>query len=124
MTHGVFYLRDENGFLITSEPLPSIAGPGSDKSAGSTLIEDGYAFRPGLLSLIDLAVSARKHSNGAGLNTALLNKEIQSAKAVAKTPVEEKSYVLSMRALRKAIKSLDVPEAKLPVLNQFVTEKW
>jgi len=29
-----------------------------------------------------------------------------------------------MRALRKAIKSLDVPEAKLPVLNQFVTEKW
>ena len=124
MTHGVFYLRDENGFLITSEPLPSIAGPGSNKSAGSTLIEDGYAFRPGLLSLIDLAISAKEHAHKAGLNTARLNQAIQSAKAVAKTPVEEKSYVLSMRALRKAIKSLDVPEAKLPVLNQFVTEKW
>ena len=124
MTHGVFYLRDENGFLITSEPLPSIAGPGSDKSAGSTLIEDGYAFRSGLLSLIDLAVSAKENAHKAGLNTARLNQAIQSAKAVAKTPVEEQSYVLSLRALRKAIKSLDVPEAKLPVLNQFVTEKW
>jgi hypothetical protein len=29
-----------------------------------------------------------------------------------------------MRNLRKEIKSLDVPEAKLPVLNQFATEKW
>jgi hypothetical protein len=29
-----------------------------------------------------------------------------------------------MRALRKAIKSLNVPQAKLPVMNQFATEKW
>ena len=124
MTHGVFYLRDENGFLITSEPLPSIAGPGSNKNAGSTLIEDGYAFRPGLLSLIDLAISARENAHKAGLDTGRLNQAIQSAKAVVKTPVEEKSYALALRALRNAIKSLDVPEAKLPVLNRFVTEKW
>jgi len=124
MTHGVFYLRDENGFLITSEPLPSIAGPGSNKSAGSTLIEDGYSFRPGLLSLIDLAISAKENAHKAGLNTGRLDQAIQSAKAVAKTPVNESAYALSMRALRNAIKSLDVPEAKLPVLNQFVTEKW
>ena len=65
-----------------------------------------------------------ENAHKAGLNTARLNQAIQSAKAVAKTPVEEQSYVLSLRALRKAIKSLDVPEAKLPVLNQFVTEKW
>ena len=124
MTHGVFYLRDENGFMITSEPLPPRAGTGSNKSEGTDLIQDGYAFRSGLLSLIDLAVSAKENAHKAGLNTARLNQAIQSAKAVAKTPVEEQSYVLSLRALRKAIKSLDVPEAKLPVLNQFVTEKW
>jgi hypothetical protein len=53
-----------------------------------------------------------------------LDQAIQSAKAVAKTPVNEPAYVMSMRALRNAIKSLDVPEAKLPVLNQFATEKW
>ena len=124
MTHGVFYLRDENGFMITSERLPAFAGPGSNSGIGIALIQDGYAFRPGLLSLIDLAVSAEANANKAGLNTALLAKEIQSAKAVAKRPVEEKSYALAIRALRKVIKSLDVPQAKLPVLNQFATEKW
>jgi arylsulfatase A-like enzyme len=124
MTHGAFYLRDENGFLVTSEPLPPLAGPGSSKSSGTDLIQDGYAFRPGLLSLIDLAVSARENANKAGLNTAFLDKEIRAAKAVAEKPVKENPYALSTRKLRKAIKSLDVPEAKLPVLNQFVTEKW
>jgi hypothetical protein len=124
MTHGVFYLRDKNGFLITSEPLPPFAGPRSNSSIGIELIQDSYAFRPGLLSLIDLAVSARETANRAGLNTVLLDQEIQTAKAVAKRQVEEKSYVLSMRTLRKAIRSLDVPQAKLPVMNQFGTEKW
>ena len=124
MTHGVFYLRDENGFMITSELLPAFVGPGSNSGIGIDLIEDGYAFRPGLLSLIDLAVSASKHANQAGLDTGPLAKEIESAKAIAKTPVNESAYAQAMRALRNAIKSLDVPEAKLPVLNQFATEKW
>jgi len=124
MTHGVFYLRDANGFLITSELIPPRAGLGSSKASGTDLIEDGYAFRPGLLSLIDLAVSAKDNANNAGLNTARLDQEIQSAKAVVKTPVNEQAYALVLRALRKAIKSLDVPQAKLPVLNQFATEKW
>lgn len=124
MTHGVFYLRDANGFLITSEPLPPVAGPGSNGSIGINLIEDGYAFRPGLLSLIDLAVTAQANADKAGLPTAPLARQIQSAKAVAKTPVHEKSYARALRALRKAIKSLDVPQAKLAVMNQFATEKW
>jgi hypothetical protein len=110
--------------MITSELLPAFVGPGSNSGIGIDLIEDGYAFRPGLLSLIDLAVSASKHANQAGLDTGPLAKEIESAKAIAKTPVNESAYAQAMRALRNAIKSLDVPEAKLPVLNQFATEKW
>ena len=53
-----------------------------------------------------------------------LDQAIQSAKRVVQTPVEEASYALAMRTLRKAIKSLDVPQASLPVMNQFKTEKW
>lgn len=124
MTHGVFYLRDANDFLVTSEPLPPFTGPSSNGSIGINLIQDGYAFRPGLLSLIELAVSAKADADVAGLDTAPLAQQIQSAQAVAKRPVEEKPYALAIRALRQAIKSLDLPQAKLPVLNQFVTEKW
>ena len=41
-----------------------------------------------------------------------------------KQPVEEESYALAMRNLRTAIRALDVPEAKLAVLNQFMIKKW
>jgi hypothetical protein len=91
---------------------------------GVDMIEDGYAYRPGLISLIDLAISAEANAKQSGQDAAALTAAIQAAQAVVQAPVEEKSYALSMRALRKAIKSLDVPEAKLPVLNQFKTDKW
>ena len=54
MTHGVFYLRDENGFLVNSELLPARIKPGSDIWAkGTEFVKDGYAYRPGLISLIE-----------------------------------------------------------------------
>jgi hypothetical protein len=124
MTHGIFYLRDENGFLILSEPLAPYAGKGASNAVGVDLIQDGYAWRPGLLSLIKLAVAAEDHAKKTGQDAAALNGAIQSARVVAANPVEEESCALSMRALRKAIKSLNVPQAKLPVMNQFATEKW
>jgi hypothetical protein len=124
MTHGIFYLRDENDFLITSESLPSYAGPDKTHAVGVEMIQDGYAYRPGLLSLINLAVSAQKHAQQDEQNVAALAKAIQSAERVVQTPVEETSYALAMRALRQAIKSLDVPQASLPVMNQFKTNKW
>jgi len=88
------------------------------------MIEDGYAYRAGLISLINLARSAEVNAKASGQDVAALTAAIQAAQAVTHTPVEEKSYALAMRALRKAIKSLDVPEAKLPILNQFKTDKW
>jgi len=124
MTHGIFFLRDQNDFLITSEPLPSYAGPDKTHAVGVDMIQDGYAYRPGLLSLINLAASAQQHAQKDGQNVAALDQAIQSAERVVQTPVEEASYALAMRTLRKAIKSLDVPQASLPVMNQFKTEKW
>jgi arylsulfatase A-like enzyme len=124
MTHGIFYLRDENGFLILSEPLAPYTGTGASSGIGVDLIQDGYAYRPGLLSLINLAVSAGKSAKATGQDVAALNGAIKSARAVVAKPVEEQSYALAMRALRREIKALDVPQAKRPVMNQFATEKW
>ena len=73
---------------------------------------------------IRTAVSAQKHAQQDGQNVAALAQAIQSAERVAQTPVEEASYALAMRELRQAIKSLNVPQASLPVMNQFKTKKW
>ena len=124
MTHGMFYLRDKNDFLITSEPCPPLSGQGGTLAVGVEWIQDGYAYRPGLLSLIQLAVSAQKSAEKDGQKVDALAQAIQSAEKVAQTPVEEKSYALAMRMLRQAIKSLDVPQAKLPVMHQFKTKNW
>jgi arylsulfatase A-like enzyme len=124
MTHGVFYLRDENGFLITSERLPSIVGPGGTPDAGGNTLEYGYAYAPGLRSLIDTGSEAQKQAEASGQDVAVLAEAIQAAKDIARKPVEETSYALAIRNLRRAIRALDVPEAKLAVLNQFETDKW
>jgi hypothetical protein len=44
------------------------------------------------------------------------------AAAVAQ-PVEETANATAIRNLRRAICSLDVPEARLPSLNQFKTQR-
>jgi len=125
MTHGIFYLRDANGFVVNSELLPARITPGSDIWAkGSEFIENVYGYRPGLISLIKTGLSAMEHANQSGQDTATLSEAIEAAEAVAQTPFDEKSYARSMSSLRHAIQSLDVPEATLPVLNQFKMKKW
>ncbi len=124
MTHGVFYLRDEHGFLVNSEWVPPDAGPGGKPGTGTDLIEDGYAWRPGLVSLIQTGLAAGKNAQAAQLDTAALDAALQAARAVAAQPVKEKPYALAIRNLRREIRSLAVPEARLPVLNQFRTAKW
>ena len=124
MTHGVFYLRDENDYQVNSEWIPPYDGPTGEAGIGVELLKDGYAFRPGLISLIETADSAEANAKQAGQNVVALRKAIHAAKAVVQSEIEEQSYVLAMRALRDAITALDVPEAKLPVLNQFITKKW
>jgi len=65
-----------------------------------------------------------ENAKSKNLDTAGLSKTLESAKEVSKKPVDEESYASAMRDLRHAIRSLDVPEAKLPVMNLFATSKW
>jgi arylsulfatase A-like enzyme len=124
MTHGVFYLRDENGYQVNSEWIPPYDGPTGKHGLGTELIEDGYAYRPGLLSLIKIGKAARKHARVSRLDVTALDEALDDARAVAAEPVEEKPYALAMRRVRQEICALDVPESRLPVLNQFNTVKW
>jgi arylsulfatase A-like enzyme len=125
MTHGIFCLRDENGFLVKSKETPPYVGPGGDRRFTiAKTPKDTYAWRPGLISLINAAKSAEQAATKTGQSTGALAAAIQIAESVVKTPVDEKSYAPAMRNLRHEIRALDVPEAKLSVLNLFVTEKW
>lgn len=125
MTHGIFCLRDENNFLVRSKYVVHAHGPGGDSRW--TIVKDpgdAYAWRPGLISLLDTGAAARKHAMAAGLTVEALQKAIQIARSVIQTPAEEATYAPAMRNLRREIRSLNVPEAKLSVLNLFKTEKW
>jgi len=125
MTHGVFCLRDENGFLIRSRTFPPRVGRGGDLRFTITKDpKDSYAWRPGLISLIDTGDAAVQNAKKNGLDTVALSEAIRVAGGVVKEPVEEEPYATAMRHLRKEIRALDVPEARHPVLNQFRTEKW
>lgn len=125
MTHGIFCLRDANGFLVRSKDIPPTHGPGGDvrwtidkEPAGA------YGWRPGLIALIDTAASAQQSAEQAGQDTALLRRELGLARSVVQTPVDEQAYASAMRNLRHAICALAVPEAELPELNLFVSSKW
>lgn len=125
MTHGIFCLRDENGFLVRSKQTPPYVGPGGDRRF--TIAKDPkdtYAWRPGLVSLVNTGVLAENTAEQAVLNTTALKKAIEQARGILEQPVEENSYALAMRSLRREIRDLDVAEAKLSVLNHFQSEKW
>jgi hypothetical protein len=125
MTHGIFCLRDENGFLVQSKATPPYVGPGGDRRwTIAKDPKDAYAWRPGLVSLVNTGVSAEKTAEQTGLDTTALKNAIEHASGILEQPVEENSYALAMRSLRREIRDLDIAEAKLPVLNHFQTEKW
>lgn len=125
MTHGIFCVRDENGFLVRSKQTPPYVGPGGDRRwTIAKDPKDAYAWRPGLVSLVNTGELAEATAKQIGLETSALQKAIKQAAAVLKQPVQEKSYAGAIRNLRREIRALDVAEAKQPVLNHFQTKKW
>lgn len=126
MTHGIFCLIDENNFLIYSEPVPPVGGECRIDGPVSTFLEDGYAYRPGLLSLIKVGHHARAKLMKKGLQTDELQNALKAARATCKEPVEEKRYAVAIRNLRHAIRKFDgqVPEAGLADLNSLPLGKW
>lgn len=125
MTHGIFCLRDENGFLISSKDIPPSNGPGSVRNFTiASDATDTFAWRPGLRALIKTAHTVMEASRKAGLDISAIDLLIGHAESVASKPVEENSYATAMRELRRAIREVDVPESKAAVLHLFDSEKW
>ena len=124
-THAIFYLRDENGFCISTKKMPNSHGKGGQSRwTVAKDADDTYAWRPGLISLISAGQSALGNAKKKNLDTARLVDALDSAKAVSSNPADEKSYAPAIRDLRHAICALDVPEAHLPVMNLYATSKW
>lgn len=120
-THGAFCLRDANGFLITSEAMPSF----QEKSHGitdSTILTNGFAYKPGLFALIRLGEQARSSAAAAKHPTTMLDAALASARQAY--DAEDRSDVMhcnAIRMLRAAIRNQPGAhaEAKTPFLNRF-----
>jgi len=126
MTHGIFCLIDKNNFLIYSEPVPPVGGECRIDGPVSTFLEDGYAYRPGLLSLIKVGHHARAKLMKKGVSADELQDALKAARAACKEPVKEKRYAAAIRNLRHAIRKFDgqVPEAGLADLNSLPLGRW
>ena len=126
MTHGIFCLIDENNFLIYSESVPPVGGECRIDGPVSTYLKDGYAYRPGLFSLIRVGHQARTKLKERGVNTDRLQQALKAARATCREPVVEKSYAVAIRNLRHAIREFDgqVSEAGLADLNSLSLGKW
>jgi len=121
-THGVFVLRDEKNFWIPSEPLVSVKE--KDHKHNSSLLENGYAWKPGLHALVKLGYEARASAKATQLITPKLEKAMAHAiRLLSDESTSADAFATGIRDLRKAIRNLKgVPEAKHPALNRFPTE--
>ena len=121
-THAVIVLRDEKNFWIPSEPLVSVKE--KDHKHNSSLLENGFAWRPGFHALVKLGYQARESAKATQIITPKLDKALAHAISLlsdTSTPADD--YVTGVRELRSAIRSLTaVPESKHPALNRFPTE--
>ena len=94
-------------------------------NAVSTILKDGYAFKPGMAALIKCAESAQRSAGKASQDTLALEDAIRRARSANGKPVNEKLYCAAMRQLRTEIRKLkDVPEAKLDCLNYYPADVW
>ena len=118
MTHGVFCLIDESNFLITSERIPSMQQLRLGQPV-SAILKDGYAYRPGLKAMIDHGSLTQSQAKTADLDTTSLDRALIEAMKTVQQPIDAEKYNLAIRNLRKAIRSLKVPAARIRALNWF-----
>ena len=118
-THAVFTMRDQSGFLIHSEEMPTASDVGHDVP-DSTLVKDGFAYKPGLQALIELGEEAAS----AGKDTTALLAAIDSAKAAySKEHLSDEGHCDALRDLRAAIRNQkDTPQSSHPLINRFPTD--
>jgi len=122
-THAVFSMVDVNGYLLNSETMPAVCDVGHNVH-DSTILKNGYAYKPGLYSLIKLGERAQQSGKKASQDTTALSSAIASAKiAYATDNLSDEGHCDALRALRGAIRNQKgVTEAKHPLINRFPTE--
>ena len=118
MTHGVFCLIDENNFLITSEPIPSMQKRRLGQPV-SEVLKDGYAWKPGLASLVRLGHTAMEQAKEKQQDSTTLKNTIQKAERVLSQPVSARTYAEAVDQLRIRIREQKVSAARHPALNWF-----
>ena len=117
--YAVFSMVDSNGFLITSEPMPAVTDVGHHV-LDSTLVTHGFAFKPGLYALIQLAEQARTTT---GAPTELSTALTAASKAYRSESLSDDHYCDVIRNLRAAIRTHSAaPESKHPLINRFPTD--
>jgi len=122
-THGLFCMRDANGFLVTSEPMPDL----QEANYGvkdTDLLENGFAYKPGLYALMQLGKQAQAAANKAGVETDPLQVALATAQQLyADETFNELAVIDAIRTLRAAIRNQkDAPQAKHPLINRFPTD--
>ena len=123
-THAVFCMRDENGFLITSEELPDFQEAPYGSSKDSSFLENGYAYKPGMYALIDLGNVTLKAAKKQNLNLDGLEKALDLAqKQYQSTKIEVVAFSDAIRSLRAEIRKLEtVPQSQHYTINRFPSE--
>ena len=123
-THAVFCLRDAQGFLITSEPLPDFQTVPYATQADSTLLKNGYAYKPGLYSLIQLGEKAVSNAKKQKLDVTGLQKALKEAEEQYQVEkIEVVDFSDAIRSLRAEIRKLKtVPQSRHYTINRFPTD--
>ena len=122
-THAAFALRDENGFLIRSEAMPAVSDS-EPHARDSTLLKNGFAYKPGLFALIQLGQQGQKSAEKAGMDVTALKKSLNEAKKAHRAvDASEETHCDAIRSLRSSIRDLQgTPEAAHALINRFPTE--
>jgi hypothetical protein len=123
-THAVFCMRDENGFLITSEELPDFQVAPYGSSKDSSFLENGYAYKPGMYALIELGKVALKAAKKQKLSFDGLEKALNVAqKRYQSAKIEVVAFSDAIRSLRAEIRKLEtVPQSRHFTINRFPSE--
>ena len=122
-THAVFCMTDANRFMVTSERMPTVNAVGHHVH-DSTILKNGYAFKPGLFALIKLGKEAQKSGGKARQDTTVLAAALAKAGiAYAAGGLSDLEHCDAIRGLRGAIRNqVGAPEAGHPLINRFPTE--
>ena len=122
-THAAFAMVDANRFLINSEPMPAVKDVGHELR-NSNMLENGFAYKPGLFALIELGQKAQLSAEAMGQDVTALKKALNAAKPVYKrTTASDEAYCDAIRNLRASIRNLKgTSESAHPAINRFPTD--